>query len=145
MLLKRNLPGTKSEKLWDWRIKDESELNNGLLVQEYIQYLIRWDVSDIMKIISKPEQIEKDLWIVGHIKQSIIELNELVTEMDGVCRCEKMQVTDEVQYLCASHRQPREVGLCKKCSARDYMVHSLEHATTLIQNVRLDHLHNPDL
>jgi len=39
-----------------------------------------------------------------------------------------MRATDEWLYLCASHKAPQE------CSAIDYMIHSLDHATALIHN-----------
>lgn len=39
-----------------------------------------------------------------------------------------MKATDEWLYLCASHKIPQE------CSAIDYMIHSLDHATSIIQN-----------
>jgi hypothetical protein len=32
MHFKRNLPGTKSEKLWDWQINEIPNINNPLLV-----------------------------------------------------------------------------------------------------------------
>jgi Mob1/phocein family len=39
-----------------------------------------------------------------------------------------MKATDEWLYLCASHKSPQE------CSAIDYMIHSLDHATAIIHN-----------
>mmetsp|Transcript_41715 Transcript_41715/g.30652 ORF Transcript_41715/g.30652 Transcript_41715/m.30652 type:complete len:117 (+) Transcript_41715:271-621(+) len=39
-----------------------------------------------------------------------------------------MKATDEWLYLCAVHKQPQE------CSAMDYMIHSLDHSTAIIQN-----------
>ncbi len=39
-----------------------------------------------------------------------------------------MKATDEWLYLCASHKAPQE------CSAIDYMIHSLDHATGIIHN-----------
>lgn len=39
-----------------------------------------------------------------------------------------MKATDDWLYLCASHKTPQE------CSAIDYMMHTLDHATSLMQN-----------
>ncbi len=41
-----------------------------------------------------------------------------------------MKATDEWLYLCASHKNPQE------CSAIDYMIHSLDHATAIIHNTK---------
>ena len=44
--------------------------------------------------------------------------------------CPKMKATDTWLYLCACHKKPMN------CSAIDYMIHSLDHATSTMQDPR---------
>jgi len=96
-------------------------------VQEYLQELIRNDPGNIKKIVEPPKEVEEGVWQYEHIRQFILELNLLVVQLQGICTkesCPKMKATDEWLYLCASHKNPQE------CSAIDYMIHALDHATS---------------
>jgi hypothetical protein len=102
-------------------------------VQEYLQELIRDDPSQIAKICEVPPGVDECVWQYEHIRQFILELNLLVVQLQGICTskvCPKMKATDEWLYLCASHKQPQE------CSAIDYMIHSLDHATAIMHNTK---------
>nr|AIA82462.1 phocein [Stentor coeruleus] len=129
--LRRNRPGTKRSELWNWPLEEYSNMSGPFAVQEYIQELIRANPSDIKKIIEPPPDVDISVWQYEHMRQFILELNLLVVYLENICTmttCPKMKATDEWLYLCASHKTPQE------CSAIDYMTHTLDHATALIQN-----------
>ena len=129
--LRRNRPGSKRSDLWNWPVEDYSNMTGPFAVQEYIQELIRHNPTDIKKIIEPPPDVDISVWQYEHMRQFILELNLLVVHLEDICTiasCPKMKATDEWLYLCASHKTPQE------CSAIDYMTHTLDHATALIQN-----------
>jgi hypothetical protein len=129
--LRRNRPGTKRSELWNWNQEEYSNISGPFAVQEYIQELIRSDPGEIQKIIEPPTDVDISVWQYEHMRQFILELNLLVVHLEEVCTnvtCPKMKATDEWLYLCASHKTPQE------CSAIDYMTHTLDHATALMQN-----------
>mmetsp|Transcript_12536 Transcript_12536/g.12608 ORF Transcript_12536/g.12608 Transcript_12536/m.12608 type:complete len:122 (+) Transcript_12536:264-629(+) len=44
--------------------------------------------------------------------------------------CPNMRGGEDTMYLCASHKKPKE------CSAIDYMTHTLDNATSILQSSR---------
>ncbi|EGR32025.1 mps one binder kinase activator-like 3, putative [Ichthyophthirius multifiliis] len=131
--MRRNKPGTRQADLWSWDIENVSEMNGPLAVQEYIQELIRNDPSDIEKICTPPSDIDINIWQYEHLRQFILELNLLVTQLKGVCTCQtcpKMKAADDWLYLCAAHKNAQE------CSAIDYMIHNLDQSTSILQNIK---------
>lgn len=65
------------------------------------------------------------------MRQFIIELNHLIVQLQGICNpstCPNMRAGDDTMYLCASHKKPKE------CSAIDYMIHTLDNATSIMQS-----------
>jgi disulfide oxidoreductase YuzD len=129
--LRRNRPGTKKSELWNWPQEEYSSMSGPFAIQEYIQELIRNSPGDVKKIIEPPPDVDVSVWQYEHMRQFILELNLLVVHLEEVCTsvtCPKMKATDEWLYLCASHKTPQE------CSAIDYMTHTLDHATALMQN-----------
>ena len=92
--------------------------------------MIRSDPSNIQRIVEPPPNVDESVWQYEHIRQFILELNLLVVQLLSICTrqsCPKMVATD-TQFLCAAHKSPQE------CPAIDYMIHSLDHATAIIQN-----------
>ncbi len=88
----------------------EVSIDNGpLVVQEYLQQLIRLNPCDIYRITERPPEVAVTLWLYEHIRQFIIELNLLVNVLEENCHCHKMNVTEQWQFLCASHSHPQEV------------------------------------
>mmetsp|Transcript_4175 Transcript_4175/g.4653 ORF Transcript_4175/g.4653 Transcript_4175/m.4653 type:complete len:140 (-) Transcript_4175:1005-1424(-) len=129
--LRRNRPGTRVSDLWAWEEEDIGNMQGPFAVQEYIQELIRCDPSNIKKIIELPKEVDASVWQYEHLRQFILELNILMVQLQGVCTgttCPKMKATEDWIYLCASHKSPQE------CSAIDYMIHTLDHATSMLQN-----------
>ena len=64
------------------------------------------------KIIEPPTDVDINIWQYEHLRQFILELNLLVTQLNGVCTpqtCPKMKATEDWLYLCASHKQAQEV------------------------------------
>lgn len=105
--MRRNKKGTKSHDLWAWNVEEFSSLQGPLAVQEYIQELIRNDPSNVKKIIEPPEDVDVNVWQYEHMRQFILELNLLVTQLNGVCTpqsCPKMKANDWL-YLCAAHKK----------------------------------------
>ena len=44
--------------------------------------------------------------VLEHIRQILLQMNELVVRLDGVCTaqsCPKMMATPEWEFLCATH------------------------------------------
>eukprot|EP01016_Furgasonia_blochmanni_P019972 TRINITY_DN2223_c0_g1_i1.p1 TRINITY_DN2223_c0_g1~~TRINITY_DN2223_c0_g1_i1.p1 ORF type:complete len:259 (-),score=17.54 TRINITY_DN2223_c0_g1_i1:128-904(-) len=133
-MLRRNRIGTRSADLWAWEIEDFSNMQGPLAVQEYIQELIRNDPSNVKKIVEPPPDVDVNVWQYEHLRQFILELNLLVTQLKGVCTpasCPTMKATEDWLYRCAVHKSPQE------CSAIDYMIHNLDQATSILQNVKI--------
>lgn len=87
--------------------------------------------ADVHKICEPPAEVDEGVWQYEHIRQFILELNLLVVQLLGVCTsasCPKMTANETWLYMCAAHKQTKE------CSAIDYMIHSLDHSTSIIQN-----------
>ncbi|CAD8132428.1 unnamed protein product [Paramecium pentaurelia] len=131
--MRRNRIGTKAEFLWAWDVEDISQMNGPLAVQEYIQELIRADSSNIKQIITPPPEVDINVWQYEHLRQFILELNLLVTQLKGLCTaqtCPKMKATEDWLYLCAAHKKAQE------CSAIDYMIHNLDQSTSILTNIK---------
>ncbi|KAL4453027.1 hypothetical protein ABPG73_015864 [Tetrahymena malaccensis] len=131
--MRRNKPGTRQADLWAWDIEDVSNMQGPLAVQEYIQELIRNDPSNVQKICEPPKDVDINVWQYEHLRQFILELNLLATQLKGVCTsqtCPKMKAADDWLYLCAAHKTPQE------CSAIDYMIHNLDQSTSILQNIK---------
>ena len=139
--IRRNRAGTKAVDLWNWPKQDIKDMTGPLKAQEYLQQMISKyhfqpnliigaDPSKVEQICQTPEGIDEYLWQYEHIRQFIVELNLLVVQLqDGICTaelCPKMKASDTWLYRCASHSQPQD------CCAIDYMIHSLDHATSTL-------------
>lgn len=117
--------------MWNWGVEEYSQLAGPFAVQEYLQELIRNDSSKVKLICEPPGDVDVSVWQYEHMRQFILELNLLVVHLQGACTpytCPKMKSTEDLLYLCASHKVPQE------CSAADYMTHTLDHATSLLHN-----------
>ncbi|KAM3142104.1 hypothetical protein pb186bvf_005758 [Paramecium bursaria] len=131
--MRRNKIGSKSADLWAWDVEDISQMHGPLAIQEYIQELIRAEASNIKQIITPPPEVDVLVWQYEHLRQFILELNLLVTQLKGVCTaqtCPKMKATEDWLYLCAAHKKAQE------CSAIDYMIHNLDQSTSILSNIK---------
>ncbi|RIB17528.1 hypothetical protein C2G38_2131925 [Gigaspora rosea] len=99
-------------------------------LQEYLQSLIRTNKENIDLLIELPPGHEEDTWQYEHLRQLCLELNYLVIQLEAECNrqsCPEMKA-DEWMYLCAAHPNPTN------CCAIDYIVHTLDGATTLLNS-----------
>ena len=100
-------------------------------IQQYIQKMIRNDASQVQEIVKKPEGCQDaSVWQYEQLRQVCLELNNLLVLMQGECSgksCQEMKV-GEWLFLCAAHPTPQS------CSAMDYMVHTLDGATALLNS-----------
>lgn len=124
----RNLPGTKLE---DWNYPD-SDVDCHLMIQK----LISKNHADIDTILEEPMQFHPSLWKYYQLKyilvliyrQVCLQLDELFCMLLQECStksCPEMKASEWV-YLCAAHTEP------SSCSAIDYILHTLESASTLL-------------
>lgn len=102
-----NLIGTKTQ---DWESRS-------------IKYLI--ETLGNIEACSPPPKTDFSLWQYKHFINFTSELNSLVIALADECKCVDMKALDFL-YLCASHSPP------KQCCALDYIVHTLDSATTTL-------------
>jgi len=65
----------------------------------------------LKKIIEAPLGVDVNVWQYEHMRQFVLELNLLVTQLHGVCtpqKCPKMEANGSL-YACAAHNGQREV------------------------------------
>ena len=75
-------------------------------MQEYLQELIRHNPSDLDKIVSLPTGADLMTWHFEHLRQFILEMNILVTQLKPLCTresCPKMRSGEGVA-LCSVHK-----------------------------------------
>jgi len=129
---KRVLPGTKAADLWNWKLDDKYEdLQGTFAAQEYLHQLILKDPSNVAAIIQHPPSVDKNVWILEHLRRFLSELNLLMVYLDDECTvdtCPKMCATKDWEFLCAAHEEP------KKCCAMDYVSHTLVGFVSLLSN-----------
>ncbi|TPX51983.1 hypothetical protein CcCBS67573_g09968 [Chytriomyces confervae] len=90
------------------------------------------DNSDIEAIVRLPEGVDPAVWQCEHLRQLCLQLNQLVALLIPECLpsnedCREMKA-GEWQYLCAAHVSPQP------CSAIDYIIHTLDGATALLNS-----------
>ncbi|CAG8484199.1 12580_t:CDS:2 [Ambispora gerdemannii] len=130
--LRRNRPGTKFENAYQYPHISLEELDSAFALQEYLQSLIRTDKENIDALVQLPSGQDRESWQYEHLRQLCLELTFLVVQLSTECTretCPEMKA-DEWMYLCAMHQAP--IGCC----AIDYIVHTLDAATTLLNSHR---------
>ncbi|KAG1141459.1 hypothetical protein G6F37_002381 [Rhizopus arrhizus] len=128
--LRRLYPGSRLEETFQWPFEPIDSLDSSFNVQEYLQQLIRTDSSNIQRLIDPPETVEKDIWQYEHLRQVCLELSLLVVALESECTkqiCPEMKA-DGWLYLCAAHPSTQS------CPAIDYIIHTLDGATVLLNN-----------
>ncbi|KAJ7207263.1 Mob1/phocein [Mycena pura] len=137
-----------------------SSLNSAFQLQEYISLLIRLDVHDVDAIVSVPgrgKQKEKEkeedadesdgkekaevvvdegCWKYEQLRRLAQDLSHpLITMLQQVCTrttCPEMKA-GEWLYLCVAHGND---GAMEQCCAIDYILHTLDSATALLNSPR---------
>jgi len=130
-VLRRNSPGTKATAFCAWPEEDWTEMDSTLAVQQYIQQIIRRDVSDVEAILTAPETQDEGVWKYEHLRQFSMELNGLAVALQSECQpetCTQMTATEQWIFLCAAHKTPKE------CPAIDYTRHTLDGAACLLNS-----------
>ncbi|KAJ3237387.1 MOB member 4, phocein [Chytriomyces hyalinus] len=149
MVINRNKKGTRLEEWNAWQLKtvdtdsddklDDSlaeklirRAESSLAVQTVIQHVLAVDNSDIEAIVRLPEGVDPAVWQCEHLRQLCLQLNQLVALLIPECLpsnedCREMKA-GEWQYLCAAHVSPQP------CSAIDYIIHTLDGATALLNS-----------
>ncbi|KAK3842193.1 MAG: Mob1/phocein [Linnemannia gamsii] len=128
----RNLPGTKDEGLYQWPKRPLESIESAFALREYLQSLIRQDPHNVDLIISLPSGQDEHAWLYEHLCQICLELNYLIVHLEPECTpevCPEMRA-EEWMYYCATHPTPRE------CCAIDYLTHTLDGASALLNNVK---------
>lgn len=143
-----------------------SSLDSAFQLQEYISLLIRLDVHDVNSIVSLPGKALKDVeekssdlsdqaerkpddpdrksditvdqgcWIYEQLRRLAQDLSHpLITMLQQECTrntCPEMKA-GEWLYLCVAHGND---GAMEQCCAIDYILHTLDSATALLNSPR---------
>ncbi|KAI8975727.1 Mob1/phocein [Mycotypha africana] len=128
--LRRLYPGCRVQECFQWSVESLENLESSFNVQEYLQQLIRMDCSDVKRIVELPENLDDNVWQYEHLRQICLQLNLLVVALESECtkaNCPEMKA-DGWLYLCAAH------PCVQSCSAIDYIIHTLDGATILLNN-----------
>lgn len=126
-------------------------MDSTLVVQQYIQQLIRKEPSNVELILSMPDGQDEGVWKYEHLRWGIqsetclhdhaqqklsfrqfcMELNGLAVRLQSQCfpsTCTQMTATEQWIFLCAAHKTPKE------CPAIDYTRHTLDGAACLLNS-----------
>ncbi|CAH7690302.1 Mob1/phocein [Phakopsora pachyrhizi] len=151
--LKRIRKGTKFENAYpsifsQLAVEEEPDpttllatLESPFQVQEYIAQLVRADPHSVGRIIRLPMRdennplVQRHVWIYEQLRRLAHDLGHpLVTALQAECgrnECPEMKA-GEWLYLCAAHASANE----NECCAIDYIVHTLDGATALLNSAR---------
>ncbi|ORZ14215.1 Mob1/phocein [Absidia repens] len=130
--LRRLYPGSRLEDTFAWPIEKLDNFDSSFHVQEYLQQIIRVDCSNVEAIVELPESVDKQVWQYEHLRQVCLELGMLVVALEPECtkeNCPEMKA-DGWLYLCAAHPSTQS------CPAIDYIIHTLDGATILLNNTK---------
>ncbi|KAI3656574.1 hypothetical protein MP638_001222 [Amoeboaphelidium occidentale] len=128
--LNRNIPGTKRQNLFKFPLVPLDQMESSFSIQQYLQLLIRQDAKDISRITEMPPNQDSDVWQYEQLRMVCLQLHDFILLLQEEClpeKCVEMKA-DEWLYLCAAHQQPTN------CSAIDYIVHTLDGATALLNS-----------
>lgn len=101
------------------------DMDSTLNVQQYIQQLVAKDHSDVDAILTPPTDLvgffqlfycstfqDEGVWKYEHLRQFCLQLNALTFELQSECvaeTCVQMTATEQWIFLCAAHKNPKEV------------------------------------
>ncbi|EJD52411.1 Mob1/phocein [Auricularia subglabra TFB-10046 SS5] len=117
------------------------EIESAFQLQEYISLLIRHDVHDVSHIVAVPasvpddKSIDEGCWVYEQLRRLAQDLTHpLITTLQQECTrqsCPEMKA-GEWLYLCVAHGN----GGTTECCAIDYILHTLDSATALLNSPR---------
>ncbi|KAJ7637303.1 mps one binder kinase activator-like 4 [Mycena polygramma] len=158
-LVQRPLRGSRISTFYPVKtLPSLSSLDSAFQLQEYISLLIRLDVHDVDAIVSIPgrgkqKEKEKEAEEDGKDRKAEVNVDEacwkyeqlrrlaqdlshpLITMLQQVCTrttCPEMKA-GEWLYLCVAHGND---GAMEQCCAIDYILHTLDSATALLNSPR---------
>ncbi|KAE9389034.1 Mob1/phocein [Gymnopus androsaceus JB14] len=122
-----------------------SSLDSAFQLQEYISLVIRLDVHDVDRIVSIPAKteeadskvtVDESCWIYEQLRRLAQDLTHpLITNLQNECTrqtCPEMKA-GEWLYLCVAHGND---GGMEQCCAIDYILHTIDSATALLNSPR---------
>ncbi|KAJ7129051.1 Mob1/phocein [Mycena filopes] len=134
-----------------------ASLDSAFQLQEYISLLIRLDVHDVESIVAMPRggkgkgregsdgggkdgggkvEVDEACWKYEQLRRLAQDLSHpLITMLQQVCTrttCPEMKA-GEWLYLCVAHGND---GAMEQCCAIDYILHTLDSATALLNSPR---------
>eukprot|EP00823_Brevimastigomonas_motovehiculus_P000782 TRINITY_DN109_c4_g1_i1.p1 TRINITY_DN109_c4_g1~~TRINITY_DN109_c4_g1_i1.p1 ORF type:complete len:255 (+),score=42.97 TRINITY_DN109_c4_g1_i1:89-853(+) len=131
---RRNLPGTKGSALFSWNHNVSfDEIESHFNVAEYIEHMIYKNPQDVLSIVTKPDTVDREIWLYEHLRRLLQDLNGLIVALSDSCNknsCSKMCATSDWEYLCAAHQPP------KPCCAIDYIQHTISSFVSLLNNAQ---------
>ncbi|KAI0088855.1 Mob1/phocein [Irpex rosettiformis] len=160
-VIQRPLKGSRISSFYPVKsLPPLSALDSAFQLQEYISLLIRCDVHDVEAIVSLPgplqgveresndedKNTEKDgkaevtvdesCWVYEQLRRLAQDLTHpLITTLQHECTrqtCPQMKA-GEWLYLCVAHGND---GAMEQCCAIDYILHTLDSATALLNSPR---------
>ncbi|KAF8193286.1 Mob1/phocein [Mycena galopus ATCC 62051] len=159
-LVQRPLRGSRISTFYPVKsLPSLSSLDSAFQLQEYISLLIRLDVHDVDAIVSIPGRSAKEkgkgkendsgedassksvtvdeaCWKYEQLRRLAQDLSHpLITMLQQVCTrttCPEMKA-GEWLYLCVAHGND---GAMEQCCAIDYILHTLDSATALLNSPR---------
>ncbi|KAF7356587.1 hypothetical protein MVEN_00992500 [Mycena venus] len=157
-LVQRPLRGSRISTFYPVKsLPSLSSLDSAFQLQEYISLLIRLDVHDVDAIVSIPTAkgkgkekesdagedgkgkevaVDEACWKYEQLRRLAQDLSHpLITMLQQVCTrttCPEMKA-GEWLYLCVAHGND---GAMEQCCAIDYILHTLDSATALLNSPR---------
>ncbi|RPD65629.1 Mob1/phocein [Lentinus tigrinus ALCF2SS1-7] len=164
VIIQRPLKGSRISSFYPVKsLPPLSALDSAFQLQEYISLLIRLDVHDVERIVSIPGKgpsegqdnadakvedkdgekdgsgsvnVDEACWVYEQLRRLAQDLSHpLITMLQQECTrstCPEMKA-GEWLYLCVAHGNE---GAMEQCCAIDYILHTLDSATALLNSPR---------
>ncbi|RDX54628.1 Mob1/phocein [Lentinus brumalis] len=164
VIIQRPLKGSRISSFYPVKsLPPISALDSAFQLQEYISLLIRLDVHDVERIVSIPGKgpsegqdnadakgedkdgekdsagsvnVDEACWVYEQLRRLAQDLSHpLITMLQQECTrstCPEMKA-GEWLYLCVAHGNE---GAMEQCCAIDYILHTLDSATALLNSPR---------
>ncbi|KAL5637528.1 hypothetical protein ACGC1H_004073 [Rhizoctonia solani] len=136
--------GASSEHVYTPTDLHFGHIDSAFQSQEYIAQLIRQDPHDVQKIVNPPKpedeksSVDDGCWLYEQLRRLAQDLTyPLITNLQLECNretCPEMKA-GEWLYLCVAHGNA--AGGHIQCCAIDYIVHTLDSATALLNSTRV--------
>ncbi|CAE6534737.1 unnamed protein product [Rhizoctonia solani] len=136
--------GASSEHVYTPTNLHFGHIDSAFQSQEYIAQLIRQDPHDVQKIVTPPKpddeksSVDDGCWLYEQLRRLAQDLTyPLITNLQLECNrdtCPEMKA-GEWLYLCVAHGNA--AGGHIQCCAIDYIVHTLDSATALLNSTRV--------